>query len=502
MIATRSASPSIDRALECAAAGWYVFPASKSKTPRLRAEFTFDFRPVLAPWADRFIMDNGAGRFRMEEGKAGSYLGSRDARTIRATFAAASVSSPCRIGITSDRLVIDVDAPHLVPAEIQPYLDELPNCPTPGGGVHYFARGGSHFRVGAFRAPDGEKIGDIKHLQLSYSIAYRGIPAYDECDVQTDPRVYEWLADSRKVSAPAAGRSLRVVGGYADLRPSTYTDGDAVQPSDMPDTGRHDVMRDGTMFDAVRGVDRREEWTQALTAAGRDPRVAAQEVDRAYAGAVARVDEIDDLRAQVDAAESRARMAEAKVAEMSPAPATSARFAYDAAGLTDALRSRGWEFGRNTIDGDYVCRQDGGEWMTAKRRDSAGRHRALYDLEMHCHGPSAEPYRLANKAEDRVVVVTFVSVAVTVDTTVQHKYHKILEWARNCTSGYFTFGEVLFAVEGVDRYVGKNNVTRADCRLVRAALESLGWTYRYTDLGGERRGERWACPRQDRVRLT
>ena len=322
--------------------------------------------------------------------------------------------------------------------------------------------------------------------------------------------MFAWLDDARKVSAPAAGRSLRVVGGYADLRPSTYTDGDAPQPADVPDTGRHDVMlarHHGQMH--VRGVDRRGEWVQAISDAGRDPRVAAQEVDRACDGALAKVRDDDDLRARLDEAETRVRMAEAralvaetKIEEMSPAPATSARFAYDAAGLTDALRSRGWEFGRNTIDGDYVCRQGSGEWMTAKRRDSVGRHRALYDLEMHCNGPSGEPYRLANKAEDRVVVVTFVSVAVTVDSTVQHKYHKILEWGRNCTSGHFTYGEVLFAVEGVDRYVGKNNVTRADCRLVRAALESLGWTYRYTDLGGERRGERWACPRQDRVRLT
>ena len=329
MIATRSASPSIDRALECAAAGWYVFPASKSKTPRLRAEFTFDFRPVLAPWADPFIVDNGAGRFRMEEGKAGSYLGSRDDRTIRAAFAASSVSNPCLVGIMSDRLVIDVDAPDLVPAEIQPHLDELPHCTTPGGGMHYFARGGSHYKCGAFRAPDGEKIGDLKHLRVSYSIAYPGLPAYDECDVQTDPRVYAWLDDCRKVSAPAAGRSRRAVGGYADLRPSSYTDGDAPQPADMADTGRHDVMRDGTMADAARGVDRRGEWVQALSDAGRDPRVAAQEVDRAYAGAVAKVAETDDLRARLDAAESRARAAEAKVAELAQTKPVTALDAFE-----------------------------------------------------------------------------------------------------------------------------------------------------------------------------
>ena len=315
---TPAVHPSLDRALECAAAGWYVFPATDKKTPRLRVDFSFGFRPVLAPWADRYIVDNGAGRFRMATGKAGSYLASRDERTIRATFTAACVERPCRVGITSDRLVIDIDAPDLVPPDIQPFLDELPHCDSPGGGRHYFARGESIYKIGTIRAPDGEKIGDIKHLQTTYSVAYAGLPAYDECDDLPSPHVYAWLDDARKVSAPVGKRASRAV-IYADLRPSTYAEGGAPQPADMPATGRHDALVHGTMADAARGVDRRGEWTRALTDAGRDPGVAAQEVERAYSGAVAKVQEQDDLRARLDAAESRARQAEAKVAELTRA---------------------------------------------------------------------------------------------------------------------------------------------------------------------------------------
>ena len=73
--------------------------------------------------------------------RARSYWASRDPWLIERIFgSAAALAWDVRVGVTSDRLCVDVDNPDLVPAEIQTLLDRMPGCPTPSGGPSLLRR--------------------------------------------------------------------------------------------------------------------------------------------------------------------------------------------------------------------------------------------------------------------------------------------------------------------------------------------------------------------------
>ena len=284
--------------------GWFVFPLA-DEIPAIKSGYSIDFDPtsMVAPWAQAHVRHAGA-RWRLADGKQGSYWATRNPRLIDTLFGhIAQLHGGYGIGITSDRLVIDIDAPKRVPADIAALLGRLPHLTTPSGGLHYFAAtgAGDSWQTGGLHDDEGQHIGDLKHLRATYSVAYNGLPAYADCNARPDPRVGMWLRDVRKQRAQPQSRPTQDARAGACLRPSTFTDWSRAQPADLEgvERGRHDLMRDGTMRDAAEGVDRRAEWTATMVAAGRDPQTAEDEVNRAADGAVRKVETETNLRAEL-----------------------------------------------------------------------------------------------------------------------------------------------------------------------------------------------------------
>ena len=127
----------VERAEQVAAAGWHVFPLCR-KVPALRKGFSLPFRPVLSSWADPHLTSKTGARWRLSEGKEGSYWATRDARTLAALFHHATRADG--VGIVSDLLLIDIDDPAALPPTITDLLGRLPHMSTPGGGTHYIAQ--------------------------------------------------------------------------------------------------------------------------------------------------------------------------------------------------------------------------------------------------------------------------------------------------------------------------------------------------------------------------
>ena len=237
--------------------GWFVFPLA-GKVPTIKRGYSVGFDPTeaLAPWAQEHVRHKGT-RWWLDP--AGPYWATRDPRLIDTLFGhALRVRGGYEVGITSDRLVIDIDEPALVPPDIAPVVARLPNLRTPSGGQHYFAAVGTgdYWQVGGLHDGEGRHCGDLKHLQgAGYSVAYNDLPAYAECDARPDPRVTMWLRDARKQRAQPVERQPRgvdvliaegVLGphGGAWLRPSTFRSPGSIEPDDLEgvERGRHDVI--------------------------------------------------------------------------------------------------------------------------------------------------------------------------------------------------------------------------------------------------------------------
>ena len=229
-------------ALALTDAGWHVFPvASSGKAPAIRGGFTVDREPVLAPWAAGYVEQRGS-RYGLATGHEGLYWGTRDAWLIGRLFDTAKLRGGSRIGIVSDRLVIDVDHPDLLPADMARLLTLLPSCATPSGGAHYFCAAFDGLKPGAFRTASGEQIGDLKHLSRSYSLAYDGVPSYGDCAIAPPDTLAAWLVAARGVRCVAqrdgAPRTVR-------LGPSSHRKDGQVEPEDLArasEGGRHDLV--------------------------------------------------------------------------------------------------------------------------------------------------------------------------------------------------------------------------------------------------------------------
>ena len=404
-----NASPVVDSALSIAAQGWHVFPVSSGKTPILRAGFTVSFRPAVAPWAEHLVQPprEGGTQWGMERGAA--YWATRDERLIRTLFgAAASLGRGVMVGVTSDLLCIDVDHPERVPDAWAPLLAGLPSYATPSGGRHYFAAlpPGLDFQVGAFRLPNGDGIGDLKHLAgKGYSVAYPGLPDYGDCAGSPLPVVLGGgLREARAVRAgrPSPAAAAARTGGGVSLDPRNFT---GAEPPPTPldlfqmaeGDGCHDTLISGTMADAARGLSRADEWYAALVNTGRDPARARTEVDDAVQGAERRIAE---EQAAGDPTLRRAAPVQQEAGRQEPAPAFGGPPTDTPEGCAEAIAEVADVFRALPVGKEFVDWRDGGmcELLAVGNRADS---RLVLTVERRVRDRQGKPFELPRRRDRR-----------------------------------------------------------------------------------------------------
>ena len=497
-----------DLALILASAGWYVFPLA-SKVPRIKGGWSVGFNPteMLAPWAREFVEKCGPARWRLAEHREGSYWATLHPKLIDAQFehvARVAAGQDLYVGITSNRLIIDIDEPEHVDADIAKWLSKLPHLKTPGGGNHFFAStgAGERWQVGPLRTPDGLHFGDLKHLSKSYSVAYPGVPALDDVNSQPDPRVNEWLREARRQKAAPAERVVvtapdRPRRGVC-LKPSTYTNGSRTTPESLVGVvkGVHDTIKDGTMQDAIDGVDRREEWVEAAVATERrDRQTAITEVDRLMDGAQELVEAERADKAQVSELQAKLAAAEAKLAEAARRAELQKAFSRNPKGYASACAAAGYPVAMTEFGNVLV--QDAGVWAELLRGDPV-RELVCGEIGDRFTDSEGKPLKFhRNNDEWRMLVRAAHTRRVTVREAFPRKIAQVAGWFNAHNDGAFKFDDVITSVGLVDRYVGAaKSCTPVNCAIVRlgAGDADADWIYSDVRVGGKRRashGDRW-----------
>ena len=510
----------VERAEQVAAAGWHVFPLCR-KVPALRKGFSLPFRPVLSSWADPHLTSKTGARWRLSEGKEGSYWATRDTATIEALYYHAKHADG--VGIVSDLLLIDIDDPALIPPDMTDPLGRLPHMPTPGGGMHYIAQRlpGDDWKTGGLHTEDGVHFGDLKHLAKSYSVAYDGLPAYSDCSATLDPRLSAWLAERRAQrpksrAAPAADVPSLIERGVLGPRGGVwltrFSAGGRTDPEALRGVarGRHDIMLNGTRQDAAHGVNRKDEWVDAMTEAGRDPVTAEREVDAAIEGAERLAVTEADLRRELSETQAALAAAKAQVAH-AEAEATAARavvvpgkphFKRDWVGLTEGGVHLDYKFGNAA---DQLLLKPPGEGWKIVRRGSVFVDVLLGTMRRKCLDEAGNEWLLQRRFEWQAVAeACFFAPPVPIEDAFAWRREAVTDWANQQNRGYFSSGHVAHKSGIADRNKGGENLTREEQQIVKAGLEAADgeWDYKDKRLPSGSHSRRWHCPRQHPVKMA